>query len=104
MKPHRLLLLTAGWLTLGTSALAFPPAPFHTYYGTVRDELGKPLDTSDATVILSSSAGEIARCTVDRNLGPGRNYTLQVPMDAGTASQLYRPTAMQPRRRAANAP
>ena len=96
MHTRNLLLLTVSWLALGAAALAFPPAPFHTYYGVVRDELGNPLDTSDATVILSSSAGEIARCTVDRNLGPGRNYTLRVPMDAGTASQLYRPTAMQP--------
>lgn len=96
MHTRNLLILTASWLALGASALAFPPAPFHTYYGMVRDELGKPLNTSDATVILSGSAGEIARGTVDRNLGPGRNYTLRVPMDAGTASQLYRPTAMRP--------
>ena len=96
MNPRRLLLLTAGWLTLGASAFAFPPAPFHTYYGTVRDELGKPLDTSDAAIIVSSGVGEIARTKVDRTLGPGRNYTLSIPMDAGTVSQLYRPTAMQP--------
>ena len=58
MNPRRLLLLTAGWLTLGASAPAFPPAPFHTYYGTVRDELGKPLDTTKKAVHIARQLRE----------------------------------------------
>jgi hypothetical protein len=93
MKTHQILfplLLAAG------SALAFPAAPDYSCYGTVRDESGRPLDTGDGIVIVSGSAGEITRSPIDTNRGAGINYTVHMPMDSNTTSQLFQPTALRP--------
>ncbi len=80
-------------LTAGT-ALAFPPAPHHEIYGTVRDEQGHPL--TDATVTLAGSAGDVLTGAVDPEIAPGVNYSLKVPMDAGSLADLYQSTALRP--------
>lgn len=74
---------------------AFPPAPHHQVFGTVRDSKGNPLSES-AIVILKGTSGELLRSPVDTSIAPGANYVLKVPMDSGTLTQLYRPTALQP--------
>ncbi|MGK0189036.1 MAG: hypothetical protein ACI9R3_004853 [Verrucomicrobiales bacterium] len=74
---------------------AFPPAPHHKIFGTVRDSKGNPLSES-AIVILKGTSGELLRGPVDTTIEPGANYVLKVPMDSGTLTQLYRPTALQP--------
>ena len=73
-----LLLLT---LLAAPLARAFPPAPHHTLYGLVRSELGTPLSTGDAVIILSGPNGEVIRGPVDAGIARGINYTLRVPMD-----------------------
>jgi hypothetical protein len=74
---------------------AFPPAPHHEIYGTVRDETGNPL--AAASVSLLGSAGTILLNTpVDQSIAPGVNYSLKIPMDAGTQSQLYQSSALLP--------
>ena len=62
-------------------ALAFPPAPHHTIYGMVRDELGRPLNNGEGTIILNGATAEIVRSKSDPSLGLGVNYSLAVPMD-----------------------
>ena len=42
---------------LGATARAYPPAPDHVLFGTVRDELGRPLAVGSAVVIVSHAAG-----------------------------------------------
>src|SRR6185295_12098018 len=74
---------------------AYPPAPHHLFYGTVRDEYGSQL-ASGAVVILETSAGVQLKTTVVAGLEPGVNYQLEVPMDAGLTSDLYKPTALKP--------
>lgn len=76
-------------------ARAYPPAPHHLFYGLVRDEYGTPLSTG-AELILETSSGVQIKGAVISGQGPGVNYNLEVPMDAGIASDLYKPTALRP--------
>jgi hypothetical protein len=87
--------LLAGAL-LTASALAFPPAPAHEIYGTVRDESGRPLDSAEGTIILSGTSAEITRAPSDPSIGGGVNYRLYVPMDANILTGLYQVSALRP--------
>lgn len=80
---------------LAGAAFAFPPAPHHNVFGTVRNERGHPL-SSDALVIMSARGGEIYRGKIGPSTIPGANYVLKIPMDTGRFAELYRPTAMEP--------
>ena len=81
---------------LGATARAYPPAPDHVLYGTVRDELGRPLAAGAAVVIVSSAAGEIARTPIARGTEPGANYQVRLPVDLGSMGVAYKPTALLP--------
>ena len=74
---------------------AYPPAPHHLLYGLVRDEYGSPIQAAGAEVILVTAGGRELKTKIIQT-DPGVNYRLEVPMDAGLTSDLYRPTAMQP--------
>jgi len=78
------------------SLKAYPPAPNHTIYGTVRDELGNPLVVTNAQVILETLTGVRLNTMVIPRLMPDANYRLQVPMDAGLTADAYKPTALRP--------
>lgn len=75
---------------------AYPPAPYHTFQGIVRDEMGVPLEVTNAEVILETITGVRIQTTVIPFLGPGLNYRLRVPMDSGLTGTAYRPNALQP--------
>jgi len=77
-------------------ALAYPPAPQHTLFGLVRDELGRPLKTGSGTVIVSHAAGEIVRAPVEVMAEAGYNYLVRIPVDQGVMAGLYTPTALLP--------
>lgn len=81
---------------LGHQALAFPPLPHHTVYGVVRDEFGNPLISPGTELTLETLAGTAITTTVVPGLEAGVNYRIEVPVDAGLTSDLYRPTAMLP--------
>ena len=81
---------------LGHQALAFPPLPHHTVYGLVRDEFGNPLISQGTELTLVTLAGAVITTTVVPGLEAGVNYRIEVPVDAGLTSDLYRPTAMRP--------
>jgi len=75
---------------------AFPPAPHHEIYGSVRDSNGDPISLG-AMVTLAGGAGkELMSGAVDPGIDVGVNYSLKVPMDAGTVGQLYQPSALAP--------
>lgn len=87
------------WLSLvlsASAAQAFPPAPDHVVFGTVRDERGVALAKGAAVVVISTAAGEIVRAPIDDFGEPGVNYLLRIPMDSGTLATLFRPTALLP--------
>ncbi len=68
----------------GTSSLmAYPPAPYHTIYGTVRDEFGNPLVVTNAEVRLETLTGVQLTTMVVPRLTSDANYRMQIPMDAG---------------------
>ncbi len=77
-------------------AFGYPPAPHHTIYGTVRDEMGHPLVVTNAQVVLETMSGVQIKKQIVPHLGPGMNYRLFVPMDAGLTDDAYHPTALRP--------
>src|SRR6266498_5472235 len=85
-----------GGLLMWGVASAFPPAPHHTLYGMVRTQFGDPVSVSPADVHLQTPSGTQLRASLVSGLEPGVNYRLEVPMDSGTAADLYKPTAMKP--------
>ena len=96
MRTHLLLSLLAIVFLFVVPARAFPPAPHHTFFGLVKNQVGTPLGSGDATLVLSGPSGEVRRVPIDAGLAPGINYTLEVPLDARKTAQLYTPTAMAP--------
>jgi len=76
--------------------VAFPPAPHHTVFGTVRDEQGAPLRATGAEVLLEAEGRAIARAFIANGSEPGVNYTMSIPLDAAVTSDLYKPTALRP--------
>lgn len=90
------LALGAILLVAGSIALhAFPPAPPHVVRGMVRTEMGDPFNSTNAVVFLETGTGVRVRTAVVPNLGPGRNYSLPVPMDAGATPDNYKATALR---------
>ena len=87
-------ILMAAILILPGLMQAFPPAPHHTFFGMVRDELGRPLEGEKVEVLFETSSGRLVRTGVGLGL-PGINYRLRVPMDAGATADLYNPVAMR---------
>lgn len=79
-----------------TAAHAFPPAPYHLFLGMVRDEYGNPILSDNAELILETTTGVVIKTKLEKNLEPGTNYRLPVPMDAGITSDLYKSTALRP--------
>jgi hypothetical protein len=77
-------------------AQAFPPAPPHMLYGTLRDEYGTPMSRTDARVVFESLSGAQIVTRLAPGLPEGTNYEILIPMDAGVAPGLYRPDAMLP--------
>lgn len=83
-------------LLLAPAAPAFPPAPHHVVYGTIRDELGTPLAAGSATVVFETTSGVVLTTSLVQGVEPGVNYSLVIPMDAGVTADLYKATALKP--------
>lgn len=96
--PARWLLLLAACLLHTSSfiATAYPPAPFHLFYGMLRDEYGTPINITGAEVILETSSGVRVKTTVNPGIETAANYRLEVPMDSGLMAAPYQPTALRP--------
>lgn len=85
----------SGLLICGVG-VAYPPAPHHTLYGLVRNQFGDPITGSPAEVYLETPGGTQLHVSLLNGLEPGVNYRIDVPMDSGTALDLYQPTALRP--------
>lgn len=90
------MLLAVAFRLSSSVALAYPPAPHHLIYGSVRDEMGNPLVATNAEVMFETLSGVRLTAPVVPGLQPGINYQLPVPMDAGLTSDAYKPTALRP--------
>ena len=97
MKPYlhlpALIILQLSFLVL--QARAFPPAPSHVICGQVRDEIGDPIATTNATLLLETTTGIKISSPVVPYLASGMNYRLRIPMDAGITSDAYKATALR---------
>ena len=84
MKKHAIACLTvlAGlWLLPWHGAAAFPPAPFHTVYGDVRDAYGNLVAAEGAVVILYQGSREIQRRSISAATGGNYNYQMRMRID-----------------------
>ena len=72
------------------SLQAFPPAPYYTLHGIVRDQTGQVIRADDASVILFKGTTEAGRATIGPLAAPDKNYELKVRIDqARPATTLY---------------
>lgn len=95
--PLPKLWLSVAGLSLGwsTTALAFPPAPYYTIFGTVRDEVGTALNALDASVVLLKGNEVVLRSPVSVGISINQNYELRIPIDMlRSATTLYRDEAI----------
>lgn len=92
MKPFyptrqlRFLLLGLGFLGLSSWLAAYPPAPFYTLHGMVRDQVGNTVRVSNSTLILLKDNAEIARTVIFPDLSAETNYELPIRIDQNRAS------------------
>ncbi len=98
-NPHHckaLLVLLSALLLEPSALVAFPPAPHHLFYGTVRNEQGNPIAGDNAVVLLETPVGAILSSPIISGIEPGANYKLKVPLDSGITADSYQPTALRP--------
>jgi hypothetical protein len=70
-----------------TAASAFPPAPFFTLYGMVRDEQGQTVRVEGSRVVFYKNGAEFLSETITENTLLDQNYQIRLRMDmlrAGT--------------------
>ena len=96
--PRRLGLLVAlGLVALAPMARAYPPAPYYTLYGLVRDQIGSTLTAEGAVLKLLRDGVEIGRASVQTGVLLDRNYELQIRVDQTRAgTRTYTATAVPP--------
>jgi len=69
---------------------AYPPAPFYSIYGVVRDQVGTTLQVEGAEIILLSGGAEIGRAPIFAQGRMDSNYELNIRIDQNqTASRVY---------------
>lgn len=79
-------------LSICATASAFPPAPFYTLYGIVRDQVGNTITASGAVLSLQVGGVEIAETPITVLTGAklDHNYELNVRLDANrTGTRTY---------------
>jgi len=73
-----------------TGVRAFPPAPYYTLYGIVRDQVGQAITAEGARIILLKGGVEVGRTPIAAGLAVDQNYELNVRIDQNrTGTTLY---------------
>ena len=84
------LLLLLAAVVAGPRLAAYPPAPYYTLYGMVRDQVGATLRVEGAEIVLLRDNLEIGRAPVFADLRADSNYELQIRIDQNrAASRVY---------------
>jgi hypothetical protein len=95
MRGSRFLILGALLGVMIARVEAFPPSPYFTLFGTIRDESGQMLATEGAQVLLLRGAAVVQRTPVTGLLVSGQNYELRIPIDLlRSGTTLYREAAI----------
>jgi hypothetical protein len=75
-------LLVLSLLWMGPARVgAFPPAPYYTLYGVVRDQVGATLQADGAEIVLLRDNVEIGRAPVSKQVSGDQNYELSIRID-----------------------
>lgn len=75
--------------------MAFPPAPYYTIYGIVRDQVGQTLDVEGAQILLLKGTSEVGRAPVLTGLQLDQNYEISLRIDTGRpGTSLYTSAAI----------
>ena len=73
-----------------SSVQAFPPAPYYTLFGIVRDQVGQRITVPGAVLVLLKGGVEVGRTPIDSTALVDQNYELQVRIDANrSGTTLY---------------
>lgn len=76
------------------AAMAFPPAPYYTLYGIVRDQVGQRVTAEGAEVVLLKGSAEIGRTPISSAM-VDQNYELNVKIDQNrTGTTFYNEKAV----------
>jgi len=81
--------LAGCWLLLAPSAYAFPPAPYYTIYGMVRDQVGQTVLAEGAEVILLKGGVEVGRTPITSGLQLEQNYELRMRIDHNRSGTTF---------------
>jgi hypothetical protein len=73
--------LTASWLFLPSIVSAFPPAPYYTVFGDVRDASGTLLHPEGASIIVKANGRELQRQSLLDGSNLGFNYVLRLRLE-----------------------
>jgi hypothetical protein len=85
----------AVFLLVSTGVWAFPPAPYYTLFGMVRDQVGQTLEVEGAEIVLLRGTTEVARTPITTGLKLEENYRLSMRLDTlRSNTQLYTSTAV----------
>jgi hypothetical protein len=69
-------------------ALAFPPAPYYTLYGVVRDQVGQTVTAEGAEVILLKGGVEVGRTPISSSQ-INENYELKMRLDQNRTGTTF---------------
>ncbi|MEY4243840.1 MAG: hypothetical protein RLZZ245_1425 [Verrucomicrobiota bacterium] len=86
---HSFWRLAFAWLLVTGIASAFPPAPYYTLYGMVRDQVGQTVTAEGAEVILLKGGVEVGRTPITSNR-LDQSYELNLRLDQNrSGTTLY---------------
>lgn len=89
------LRISAAMLLAVAGARAFPPAPYYTVYGMVRDQVGQTLQAQGAEILLLRGSEVIARAPLSPRAGLDGNYEMRMSLDTNRGNtQLYTERAL----------
>jgi hypothetical protein len=84
-------------LTLTLTSYAFPPAPYYTIYGVVRDQVGATLNVEGAVIKLLRDNVEIGRAAIQTGVLLDQNYELNIRIDqTRSGTRTYTTSAVAP--------
>ncbi|MBE2284926.1 MAG: hypothetical protein IAE77_15810 [Prosthecobacter sp.] len=68
---------------------AFPPAPYYTLYGMVRDQVGQTITAEGAVIVLLKGGVEVGRTPINSDLQLDQNYELRVRIDQNRSGTTF---------------
>jgi hypothetical protein len=88
--PSKVALILVVLLACPSLVWCFPPLPYYTLFGTVRDQVGQTLSSSNAEVQLLQGDRVIESAPVSLAPSQGSNYELNLEIDGGrSGTKVY---------------